>query len=73
MRYRTNLTSHVPSAYWRETLVRLIVTPLRGPEIARILKTDFGWIVISVYGCGAADARTVRRQPLTLVLSFNVA
>jgi len=37
------------------------LTPLCGREIVRILKADFGWKVISIYQCGAADAQHVGR------------
>jgi len=29
------------------------------PEIVRILKADFGWMLISFYRCGATEAQDV--------------
>ena len=42
---------------------RLQLTPLRGPEIVRILKTSFGSTGFPVYRGGAADAQSVGRSP----------
>jgi len=39
---------------------RLQLTPLRGPEIAAILKADFGLIATSIYRCGATEAQDGR-------------
>src|SRR6266545_6426299 len=40
---------------------RLIVTPLRVPEIGPILKAGFSWTPVPIYRCGAADGQAVRR------------
>jgi len=50
-----NAISKVPSN------TRLQLTPLRGPEIVRILKTDFRSTVIPTYRCGATEAQPVGR------------
>jgi hypothetical protein len=39
---------------------RVQLTPLAASEIVRILKPDFGWILIAIYWCGATDAQHVR-------------
>src|SRR4051812_35388993 len=43
---------------------RLQLTPLRGPEIAAFLKTDFGSTAIAIYRCGATEAQAVGRASL---------
>jgi hypothetical protein len=42
-------------------------TPLRGPEIAAILKAGFGLTLEPIYSGGTGDAQAVGRQPLAPV------
>src|SRR6266496_1444860 len=51
---------------------RLQLTPLGGPKIVPILKTDFSSTVIPIYFCGATEAQGVSRHAFNAV-SFKVA
>jgi hypothetical protein len=42
-------------------------TPLAASEIEAILRADFCYNHITVYGCGAADGQGVNRQSIDIV------
>jgi hypothetical protein len=53
-------------------------TALRADKIVAILKSDFGWIALSIYGCAAAEAQSVGplnpyRSPATSISGLAVS